>query len=160
MMTSSGGEAPTSPVLAYIGLGSNLGDRPATLTGALRALASLPQTRLLRQSTWFENPAVGIVDGRDFLNGVAEIETTLAPRALLTRLHEIERAHGRTRERKGVGQGYSDRTLDLDLLLYGEERISEEGLMVPHPRMYEREFVLAPLRELGVVPTPPDPMRS
>lgn len=154
MNASHGEETRPSPVLAYVGLGSNLGDREATLKSALEALARLPHTRLLRHSSWFENPAVGIVDGKSFLNGVAELETALSPRALLDQLLEIERAHGRARKRRGRAGVYQSRTLDLDLLLHGDHRIAEEGLVVPHPRMLEREFVLVPLRELGVVPTP------
>lgn len=133
-------------------MGSNLGDREAALESALLAVSLLPGTKVVRRSTWYENPAVGIADGHDFLNAVAEIETTLSPRELLNHLLEIERRQGRERSAASTRGAYENRTLDLDLLLYGDLRIEEEGLVVPHPRMLEREFVLMPLKELGIEP--------
>ena len=139
-------------VKAYIGLGSNLGDRKGILEDAVSDLDNLPETKVTRRSTWMENPAVAIEGGYDFLNGAVEIETRLTPRELLEHLFEIERRYGRCREQDEGGQGYRNRTLDLDLLLYGKESIEEPGLIVPHPRMLERDFVLVPLKELGRVP--------
>jgi len=140
-------------VKAYIGLGSNLGNRRRILEGALREIGRLENTRVTAVSGWLENPAVGIENGEEFLNGVAEIETALPPRRLLESLLAVERLFGRGRDEKRRPPGvYVSRTLDLDLLLYGDEVIEEEGLVVPHPRMMEREFVLIPLKELGVIP--------
>jgi len=135
-----------TPVRACIALGSNLGDRRAHLMKALELLANLPHTRVLRVSSWYENPAVDIEGGHDFLNGVAEVETLLPPGDLLKALQQIETLCGRIRS----GEGFQNRTLDLDLLLYGEEHILESGLIVPHPRMWERDFVRIPLEELGI----------
>lgn len=129
-----------------VALGSNLGDRAAILHAAIDALASTPGVRALRVSSMHETEPVGPVAQDMFLNAAATLETTLAPRALLGRLHEIERAHGRDR----AGQPrWGPRTLDLDLLLYADARIDEPGLSVPHPRMAGRRFVLAPLAELA-----------
>jgi 2-amino-4-hydroxy-6-hydroxymethyldihydropteridine diphosphokinase len=118
----------------------------AILTQAIEAIDHLPHTQVLWVSSWMENPAVEIPEGPDFLNGVAEIETSLAPRELLQGLQEIERRHGRTKDTSG--KQYQSRTLDLDILLYGNEEIHEEDLVIPHPRMKEREFVMKPLEEL------------
>lgn len=145
-------EGSAAPVVAYIGLGSNLGRREATLKSAVEAIAKLPDTRVLRTSSWFANPAVDIPDGEDFLNGVVEIETSLPPRELLDNLLRIEREHGRERGGGGGGKGYLNRTLDLDILIYGDLTLKEEHLQIPHPKMWEREFVRVPLAELGVFP--------
>lgn len=134
-------------VKAYVGLGSNLGDRFATLESAVEAIDRIPHTRVVRTSAWLENPAVGIEGGPDFLNGVAEIETGLDAETLLDHLLAIELAHGRFRT---PTEGYQSRTLDLDILLFGNQQLSTDRITVPHPRLLEREFVLAPLRELGV----------
>jgi 2-amino-4-hydroxy-6-hydroxymethyldihydropteridine diphosphokinase len=131
---------------AYIGIGSNLGDREATLRSAVEALAATPGIELVAVSSLRETDPVGPVqDQPRFLNGAVEVETTLAPRPLLDRLLAIEADHGRVRKEPQGGP----RTLDLDLLLYGDEAVSEPGLTVPHPRLRERDFVLEPLRELG-----------
>jgi 2-amino-4-hydroxy-6-hydroxymethyldihydropteridine diphosphokinase len=127
---------------AYIGLGANLGDREATIR---RAAALLGATRL---STIRETEPWGYADQPRFLNAVAELETELGPRALLDRLLELEGELGRTR---GEGPRYGPRTIDLDLLLHGDETVHEPGLTVPHPRLHEREFVLAPRGELAPV---------
>lgn len=128
----------------FIALGSNLGDRDAHLRGALRALDDSGLVRVLRCSTFHETAAVGGPPGQpNYLNAVAEVETVLSPRGLLALLHEIERRHGRER-----GERAAPRTLDLDLLLFGERSIDEPGLHVPHPRMWQREFVMRPLAEL------------
>jgi 2-amino-4-hydroxy-6-hydroxymethyldihydropteridine diphosphokinase len=130
---------------AFVGLGSNLGDREATILRALARLQDEPELRLVRVSSLRETEPVGYVDQPQFLNGVAELETGLPARDLLTRLLAIERELGRTR---GEGPTLGPRTIDLDLLLYGEETIAEAGLQVPHPRMHERRFALEPLAEL------------
>jgi len=136
--------APLPDDLAYVGLGSNLGDRAATLRSALAALGGLPDTRLLRCSTFHETQAVGGPPGQPpYLNAVAALRTGLSPRRLMEALLEIERRHGRVRTVRDA-----PRTLDLDLLLYGPRRIAEPGLTVPHPRMWQRDFVLRPLAEL------------
>jgi 2-amino-4-hydroxy-6-hydroxymethyldihydropteridine diphosphokinase len=125
---------------AYVGLGANLGDRERTIR---RAVELLPD--VVAVSQLIETDPVGYVDQPRFLNGVAALETELPPRALLERLLEIERSLGRTRD----GPRFGPRTIDLDLLLYGDEQIDEPGLTVPHPRMHERRFVLEPLAELA-----------
>jgi 2-amino-4-hydroxy-6-hydroxymethyldihydropteridine diphosphokinase len=131
---------------AYVGLGSNLGDRERTLRGAVEALAASPGIEVAAVSSFRETDPVGpVFDQPRFLNGAVALETSLAPRALLERLLTIEAGFGRMRD----GPAGGPRTLDLDLLLYGEERIDEPGLQVPHPRLHERDFVLEPLAELG-----------
>ncbi|MDE0892940.1 MAG: 2-amino-4-hydroxy-6-hydroxymethyldihydropteridine diphosphokinase [Planctomycetota bacterium] len=130
---------------AFLGLGSNLGERSRTLEGALELLRETVGVRELRRSTWHETAPVGGPEGQgDYLNGVCELWTTLTPEALLTRCQEIELLFGRERlERHGP------RTLDIDLLWYeGEQRMSD-ALKLPHPRLEERVFVLAPLAELA-----------
>jgi len=130
---------------AFVGLGSNLGDREATILRALARLKEEPELRVVRVSTLRETDPVGYVDQPQFLNGVVELETELPARGLLTRLLAIERKLGRTR---GDGPPLGPRTIDLDLLLYGEDTIAEAGLQVPHPRLHERRFALEPLAEL------------
>lgn len=124
-------------VTAYVGLGSNLGDRRAALDGALALLAPRRVSRVAETAPW------GLPDQPPFLNAVAELETELPPRALLDRLMDVEQRFGRRRDVR-----WGPRTLDLDLLLYGDRRVSEEGLDVPHPRLAERRFVLESLAEL------------
>jgi 2-amino-4-hydroxy-6-hydroxymethyldihydropteridine diphosphokinase len=130
---------------AFVGLGSNLGDRERTLELAVEALRELPATTVLNVSTFRDTAPVGIVDQPRFLNGAVELETGLEPRRLLEALLEIERSLGR--DRSGVPAG-GPRTVDMDLLLYGDAEIDEPGLHVPHPRLAERRFVLEPLLEL------------
>ena len=131
---------------AYIALGSNLGDREATIRGALDALAGEPAIEVVAVSSLVDTAPVGVVDQPRFLNGAAVLETELPAQSLLALLLDVERRFGRCRE--GVlPQG--PRTLDLDLLLYGDEEIDEPGLRVPHPRLHERAFVLGPLAELA-----------
>jgi 2-amino-4-hydroxy-6-hydroxymethyldihydropteridine diphosphokinase len=130
---------------AFVGLGSNLGDREQTLDRAVAALRRLPDTSVEAVSSFRDTAPVGIVDQPRFLNGAVELETRLSPRELLDALLEIERSLGR--DRAGVPAG-GPRTLDLDLLLYGGEQIDEPGLRVPHPQLAERRFVLEPLVEL------------
>ena len=104
----------------------------------------MPETRLVRQSSLYRNPPAGYLDQPEFVNAVAEIETRLAPRDLLEQLLAIERAHGRVRDFPN-----GPRTLDLDILLYGERTVREPNLIIPHPRMVERAFVLVPLAEIA-----------
>lgn len=131
---------------AYVALGSNLGDREATIRGAVEELGRRPGVEVVAVSTLIDTSPVGVVDQPRFLNGVAAVETTLTAHELLVVLLDVERRFGRDRER-AVPQG--PRTLDLDLLLYGDDEIDEPGLVVPHPRLHEREFVLGPLAELA-----------
>lgn len=139
--------APDLPVRAYVGLGGNVGVAEDTLRAAIRALDALPSTRLVRASRLYRTPAWGRVEQPDFVNAVAAIDTALAPRALLDSLLGIERAHGR--ERDAEARRWGPRTLDLDLLLYGDASIDESGLHVPHPHLHERAFVLVPLCEIA-----------
>jgi 2-amino-4-hydroxy-6-hydroxymethyldihydropteridine diphosphokinase len=129
----------------YVGLGSNLGDREGTLRRAVDHLAAEPGIDVLRVSRFLETDPVGYLDQPRFVNAVAELETDLPPRTVLDRLLEIERRLGRRRE---PGARYGPRTIDLDLLLYGETVLDGPGLTVPHPRLHERRFVLEPLAEL------------
>jgi 2-amino-4-hydroxy-6-hydroxymethyldihydropteridine diphosphokinase len=130
---------------AYIGLGSNLGDRVATLAAAVAELAAAPGIEVVGVSTLIDTEPVGLLDQPRFLNGVAVLETALPPRVLLDLLLDVEARFGRDRA-SVPAQG--PRTLDLDLLLYGDEEIDEPGLRIPHPRLAERAFVLRPLAEL------------
>ena len=125
--------------LAYVGLGANLGDREGTIRAAVAELPGVVAVSTLR-----ETDPVGITDQPRFLNGVAALETRLAPRELLDVLLAVERLLGRER-----GQRWGPRTIDLDLLLYGDDVIDEAGLTIPHPRLHERRFVLEPLAELA-----------
>lgn len=129
--------------VAYVGLGSNLGDRRATLEGAVAELGNTPGVRVLRVSSFHDTDPVGGPPQPRYLNAVAEVETSLAPRALLDWLLAVEERFGRAR-----GERWGPRTLDLDLLLHGGLVINEPGLAVPHPRLAERAFVLSPLCEL------------
>ena len=134
-------------VIAYISLGSNLGDREALLRRALGLLEELPGVELLEVSRLFETDPVGPPPQDDYLNAAARIRCRLSPRELLEQLLEIERQCGRTR---GAGSPrWLARPLDLDLLLFGDRCIDEVGLEVPHPRLHERPFVLAPLCDVG-----------
>jgi len=137
---------PVPPAAAYIGLGGNVGNADATLRSALEWLDALPGTRLLAASRMYRTAPVGGIEQADFTNAVVRIETRLTADALLQALFTIERAYGRDRARE---QRWGPRTLDLDLLLYGEEVIDVDGLSVPHPRIAERAFVLVPLAEIA-----------
>ena len=130
---------------AYVGLGSNLGEREATLWKALEGLGATEGIEVLAISSFRETEPVGVVDQPRFVNAAAALETSLSPRELLERLLDVERSLGRDR---AVEERWGPRTLDLDLLLYGGESIDEPGLEVPHPRLTERAFVLEPLLEL------------
>ena len=139
-------------MLAYVGLGSNLGDREALLQRAVELIGAEPDVEVRAVSSFRETDPVGFLDQPPFLNGACALETELAPEALLQRLLGIERALGRVR----AGQRFGPRTIDLDLLLYGAETIDIPGLTVPHPRLTERRFALEPLVELDPDLTLPD----
>jgi 2-amino-4-hydroxy-6-hydroxymethyldihydropteridine diphosphokinase len=130
--------------LVYIGLGSNLGDRKATIRRALELLAAQAEIDLEAVSSLRETDPVGYENQPPFLNGAAALRTDLSARALLDRLQAVERELGRDRS----GPRFGPRTIDLDLLLYDEDVVHEPGLVVPHPRLTERRFVLEPLSEL------------
>jgi len=138
----------------YIGLGSNLGHPRRTIARALSELARLPRTRLVAASGNYASAPLGTSTAQpDYVNSVALARTALAPGALLARLRAIERRLGR---RRAAGeQRNAPRTLDLDLLLYGRRRIARPGLVVPHPRMHQRAFVLRPLLDLTASATIP-----
>lgn len=140
-MSEAHSQAPE--VRAWIGLGANLGDRGAALARAVQALAAMPATRVAKVSGLYASAPID-AGGPDYLNAVVELITTLAPLDLLDALQAIEQAAGRERPYRNA-----PRTLDLDLLLYGEQRISSERLVVPHPRIGERAFVLLPLAEIA-----------
>ena len=130
---------------AYVGLGSNLGEREATLWKALEGLGATQGIEVLAVSSFRETDPVGVVDQPRFVNAAAALETSLSPRELFERLLDVERSLGRDR---AVEERWGPRAVDLDLLLYGSESIDEPGLEVPHPRLAERAFVLEPLLEL------------
>lgn len=132
-------------VVAYVGLGSNLEDPIAHVSTALEGLARLAGSALIAHSSLYRTAPVGPPDQPDYINAVAELATALPATALLDALQALEQRHGRVRGKLRWGA----RTLDLDLLLYGGERIQSERLQVPHPRMAERGFVLRPLAEIA-----------
>jgi 2-amino-4-hydroxy-6-hydroxymethyldihydropteridine diphosphokinase len=137
--------AANKPVIAYVAVGANLGDRAANISAAVDSLDRTPGVSVTKQSVLIENPAIGgPSDSPAFLNGVVEIQTTLSPRELLDRLLGIERSLGRERREK-----WSPRTIDLDLILYGDQVIDAPDLKVPHPLMHRRRFVLEPLAEIA-----------
>jgi 2-amino-4-hydroxy-6-hydroxymethyldihydropteridine diphosphokinase len=135
---------PENAVCAYIGLGSNLADPVAQLRAGVSALARLEQTRVETCSSFYRTAPVGRLEQPDFINAVCRVRTGQAPATLMRNLLEIEHTQGRVREGKG-----GPRTLDLDLLLYGNQTIHTAELTVPHPRLHERAFVLYPLHEIG-----------
>lgn len=137
---------------AFVGLGGNLGDPVAQIEAALTALDHSPQTRMIRHSGFYRTPPWGMTEQAEFVNAVAEIETSLDPNSLLQELLRIEIDAGRSRGEERWGP----RLIDLDLLLYGDARIDEENLHVPHPRMVERAFVMVPLAELEPALSLPD----
>ena len=141
-------------VIAYVALGANLGDARAAVSSALQALNHLPSTRVTRASSLYRT-APWEAHGPDFINAVAEVETGLSAPALLAELQALERAAGR--ERPYVN---APRTLDLDVLLYGEGRIDSSNLTVPHPRMWERAFVLVPLAEVAPTRVPAQALQA
>ena len=130
--------------VAYVGLGANLGGREETLRRALELLAAADGVTLLAVSQLRETEPVGVVDQPPFLNGAVALETTHTPRELLDLLLTIEASLGRVREER-----WGPRTVDLDLLVYGDEVVDAPGLRVPHPHLHERRFALEPLAELA-----------
>jgi len=141
-------------VQCYIGLGSNLEDPRFQVSSALEELNQIPRTRLLEASSLYRSDPVGPQDQPDFINAVALLETELEAHQLLDQLQALEQSHRRVRK-----QHWGPRTLDLDLLLYGEEQIATERLSVPHPYMQERGFVLWPLAEIAADLILPDGSR-
>ncbi|MGA0033519.1 MAG: 2-amino-4-hydroxy-6-hydroxymethyldihydropteridine diphosphokinase [Burkholderiales bacterium] len=131
-------------VAACIALGANIGEPVRQVEAAFSALAALPDTRLIARSSLYRSAPVGYADQPDFVNAVAIIETALAPQALLDALLGIERAHGRVRDFANA-----PRTLDLDIVLYGDRVVRDPGLTIPHARMLERAFVMLPLSEIA-----------
>jgi 2-amino-4-hydroxy-6-hydroxymethyldihydropteridine diphosphokinase len=136
---------PAVPVDAYIGVGSNLDDPLEHVRRSIRELAQLTENTAVAHSRLYASLPMGPSDQPDYINAVVRVRTALEPLALLDQLQAIERAHGRVRE----GQRWGARTLDLDLLLYGSRFIDHERLIVPHPGLHERAFVLYPLQELA-----------
>ena len=130
---------------AYVGLGANLGDRERTLRAAVNALAEEDAIQVVAVSTLRDTEPVGVGEQPRYLNGAAALETTLSARKLLDRLLAVEQRFGRVR----VAGEHGPRTLDLDLLLFGDDVIDEPELTVPHPRLHERRFALEPLAELA-----------
>lgn len=134
----------------YIALGANIGRPEQQVRSGMEALAMLPDTRLTAMSSLYRSAPVGYVEQPEFINAVAQIETALAPRALLDELLAIERNFGRRREFQNA-----PRVLDLDILLYAQRVVDEPGLTIPHPRMHERAFVIVPLAEIAADVTIP-----
>lgn len=132
------------PHIAFIGLGSNLEDPRSQLQRAFAELDRLPETRLTARSSLYRSAPLGYPDQPEFVNAVAKIATALTPQALLQGLLQIEHRHGRERTFRNA-----PRTLDLDVLLYGDVQLHEHGLTIPHPQMHLRAFVLQPLLEIA-----------
>jgi 2-amino-4-hydroxy-6-hydroxymethyldihydropteridine diphosphokinase len=128
----------------FIGLGSNLADPKYQVSSAIEQLKQVDKTRFIQSSSLYSSPPMGPQDQPDYVNAVLEIETELSAHGLLDKLQEIERIHGRVRKRH-----WGERTLDLDLLLFGDVVIDDERLKVPHPGIAERAFVLYPLAEIA-----------
>lgn len=146
--------APANSIDAFVALGSNLGDRDTHIRAALVALAALPGTTLVAASSILETEPVGPPGQGMYLNAVAHLRTSLTPRELLNHLLRIEHERGRDR---ASSPRWGSRTLDLDLLLFGDRVIDEPGLAVPHPHLRQRGFVLLPLSQLAPdLPLPPD----
>ncbi len=135
----------TSCVITYVGLGSNLADPRSQVSRAIEELARLPGCTLCVRSSLYATVPLGPVDQPDFINAVVSIASSLAPLALLGALQAIEQAHGRQRD----GTRWGPRTLDLDLLLYGEDTLDLADLVLPHPEIANRAFVLVPLAEIA-----------
>ncbi|MCW8905626.1 MAG: 2-amino-4-hydroxy-6-hydroxymethyldihydropteridine diphosphokinase [Sedimenticola sp.] len=132
------------PAIAYIGLGSNLSDPVRQVRQALETLSTLPEVTLLKKSGLYRSSPMGPVGQPDYVNGVVQLETRLAPFPLLDLLQAIEQQQGRVRNER-----WGPRTLDLDLLLYGDLKMEGERLTIPHPGMAQRAFVLYPLQEIA-----------
>lgn len=130
--------------VAFVGVGANLGEPRSQVKQALLELDAIPHTRLIDASSLYRSEPLGYAEQPEFVNAVAQLETGLPAERLLAELQAIEARHGRERSFANA-----PRTLDLDLLLFGNAVLDEEALMVPHPRMHERAFVLAPLLEIA-----------
>ena len=130
--------------IAYIGLGSNMGDKIANLNKAIEELGKVPGNKVLAVSSFYKTEPVGGVEQDWFVNAAAEIETSLTPRELLNKLLYIEKNLGRVRDAR-----WGPRVIDLDILLYDDLVMNEEGLSIPHPYLHERGFVLVPLAEIA-----------
>jgi 2-amino-4-hydroxy-6-hydroxymethyldihydropteridine diphosphokinase len=139
---------------AFVGLGANLGDRVATIAGAVRALDVLPGTRVLETSHAYESEPWGITDQPAFANAVVSIETDLVATDLLSRMQDIERELGRM-----SGVRYGPRAIDLDLLLFGSEVCDTPAMVLPHPWLLQRDFVVTPLLEIAPDAVLPDGTR-
>ncbi|MBS0569141.1 MAG: 2-amino-4-hydroxy-6-hydroxymethyldihydropteridine diphosphokinase [Proteobacteria bacterium] len=139
----------TAPVNACIGLGANIGHPRTAVQNALKALAELPDSRLVAASRLYRTAAWGRVDQPDYVNAAALVQTQLTPQALLRQLQDIERNGGRRTEHETASQRWGPCVLDLDLLLYGERTVNEPGLRVPHPWLHARAFALVPLAEIA-----------
>ncbi len=135
---------------AFVGLGSNIGEPRRQLQAAMKELDELPDTRAIAASALYRSAPLGYLEQPEFLNAVVELETQLTPEALFDGLQAIEKGHGRERPFAGA-----PRTLDLDLLLYGDTTLATPRLTLPHPRMHERAFVLMPLAEIAPQATIP-----
>lgn len=146
--------APRGTVTAYVALGANLGDARAAITRALADLGQLPETQLVRASSLYRTAPIES-SGPDYINAVAELRTALSPRDLLSLLQKLEQAAGRERPWRNA-----PRTLDLDILLYGDVQQDDPVLTLPHPRMQERAFVLVPLAEIAPELVPAAQLRS
>lgn len=131
-------------MLAYIGLGSNLENPLQQIKTAINDLQSLTDITIVSVSSLYQSPPMGPADQPDYINAVLSLETTLPPHKLLDALQSVEQLHGRVRRRH-----WGERTLDLDILLYGEQILNDERLKIPHPGMHERAFVLYPLAEIA-----------
>jgi 2-amino-4-hydroxy-6-hydroxymethyldihydropteridine diphosphokinase len=136
----------TAPVRAFVGLGGNVGNSEITLMEAMWSIDSIPHTSIRAQSRLYRSPPWGRADQAEFINAVVELQTRLMPAVLLEALLDIEVRFGRVRE---AGDRWGPRTLDLDLLAYGEEQVDVPGMHLPHPRLHERGFVLVPLAEIA-----------
>ena len=128
----------------YIGVGSNIGDRQKFIDSSIADIKNIRGIKVTRVSSIYETLPVGDIPQGRYLNGVIEIDTDIEPKVLLKELNKVEERLGRKRTVKNA-----PRTIDLDILYYGDERIDEDGIVIPHPRINEREFVLKGLRELG-----------
>lgn len=128
----------------FIGLGSNLDNPQAQVESAIKHLQRLPKSQWIKHSPWYQSKAVGPGEQDDYINGVAQIDTNLPAQVLLRHLQSIEQHHGRTRSIR-----WGSRTLDLDILLYGQETIATPTLSIPHPYLTQRSFVIMPLADLA-----------
>ncbi|ABD70225.1 2-amino-4-hydroxy-6-hydroxymethyldihydropteridine pyrophosphokinase [Rhodoferax ferrireducens T118] len=142
------------PITAYIALGANLGDARAAVLRAMRVIAALPATTLVRRSSLYRTAPVEAM-GPDYINAVVEVATGLHPLELLLELQQLEQAAGRERPYRNAS-----RTLDLDILLYGEASMDSPTLVIPHPRMMARAFVLVPLAEIAPLRVSSDQLRA